>query len=77
MAYPPHEIMSFAFITKLDEAGGGVTYVGLAAPGGVTSTAVWQIRKLTESGAILTIQYASGSANFAYVWDDRASLSYS
>lgn len=77
MAYPMHETFSMAFVTRLDEPGGGVTYIGIALPGAATSAAVWQIKRMTVSGTSTVIQYASGSTAFAYVWDDRAGLSYS
>lgn len=53
-------------------------YQGWAQPGQATSASVWRIRKLTYSGDNVTnIQFPSGSPAFAYVWDDRVSLSYS
>ncbi len=63
--------------TRLDDAGGGVTYVGKAVAGSATSGAVWQIQRITESDQDLIIQWADGNINFDNVWDNRASLSYS
>ena len=65
--------------TQLDFSGGdNPIYIGLAAPGTLTSEAKWQIRKLTYSGDNPTqIKYANGSPNFNQIYDDRASLTYS
>lgn len=53
-------------------------YIGIAAPGTLTSAAFWQIRKLTFDGNnnVTTIQYANGSPLFDQVWDDRTSITY-
>lgn len=66
--------------TQLDYNGGSnPIYIGLAAPGTPTSSALWQIRKLTFDGSNnpTAIQYANGSPNFDQIYDNRASLSYS
>ena len=57
----------------------GVTYVGKAAPGTVTSSALWQVQKVDESGTPETtvITFADGNSKFDNVWDDRATLTYS
>lgn len=55
-----------------------VTYVGKAAIGSATSSAVWQVQKVDETTtntAIIT--WADGNSNFDNIWDNRASLSYS
>lgn len=65
------------FATRLDDAGGGVTYVGLAEAGTVTSASEWQIKRITEVGDDLQIEFADGDSEFDNVWDNRASLSYS
>lgn len=62
---------------RLDDAGGGVTYVGSAPAGSVTSDAVWQIKKIVESAGDITITWADGNGLFDNVWDSRGSLSYS
>jgi hypothetical protein len=73
--------------TLLDDVGGGVTYVGKAAPGSATDDPVWQIQKITEgvgvvegSGDDLKVEWADKgdgpNANFDKVWDDRVSYSY-
>ena len=61
---------------RIDEVDATTTYVGLAAPGVGTGSAVWQIRRLTSSGNDLTVEWADGNAEFDNVWDNRASLSY-
>lgn len=68
---------SSAFATRTDETPGGITYVGKAAVGSATGSAVWQIQRLTETSGDLVVQWADGNASFDNTWDNRASLSYS
>lgn len=56
----------------IDEVSSSVMYVGDAAPGSATSSAVWRIKKITPT----SIRFAGGAATFANVWDNRASLGY-
>ncbi len=57
---------------------GQIIYKGLSRPGNATSVAKWQIAKLTYSGTDITqIDWASGSSEFAFIWDNRASYTYS
>ena len=60
----------------LDDAGSGVTYVGMAVPGSATSSAVWKIKKITITGADLSVMWADSNTNFDNVWDDRLGLTY-
>lgn len=63
---------------RITEISGTTTYYGEAAIGSATSSAVWRIRKMTEtSGPTYTDTWADGNDNFDNVWDNRASLSYS
>lgn len=57
----------------------GMTYVGKAAIGSSTSSAVWQVKRLDETGSptTLVIKWADGDASFNNVWSDRATLTYS
>lgn len=66
-------------LTKaLDYSGANLVYLGSAVPGTLKSAAGWRITRYTYSGTNLTdIQYAGGSTDFTYVWNDRASYSYS
>lgn len=64
------------YTTLLDDQG-AVSYVGKAALNSSTNTPVWQIRKISQNGTVLSILYAEGNDNFDNVWDDRASLVYS
>lgn len=71
------ETRSLAMKTLVDEASATVTYVGEAAVGSSLSTALWRIKRLTQSGTVLLIEWADGNSNFDNIWDNRASLSYS
>lgn len=53
------------------------TYIGHAAIGSATSSAVWQVRKFVLSGGAQTVTWADGNDSFDNIWDNRASLSYS
>ena len=61
---------------ELDEASATVTYVGEAAAGSATAGAAWRIKRITTTGADLSVQWADGDTNFDNVWDNRAGLSY-
>jgi len=50
------------------------TYLGEAPIGSATSSAVWRIKKIVETGDDVSITYAGGKFN--QIWDNRASLSY-
>ena len=64
------------YSTLIDEPTAGVMYIGKAATGSATSAAVWQVKKLTESGTQTSILFADGSNSFTNIWDARASLTY-
>lgn len=55
----------------------GTTYVGEALPGTAETAAAWRIKRITESGSNVTIEWAGGSDAFSSRWSQRASLSYS
>jgi hypothetical protein len=71
------EPVKIAGAVRLDDAGSGVTYVGNAAAGSLTSAAVWQIKKIVELNGDITITWADANAQFDNIWDNRASLTYS
>lgn len=53
-------------------------YIGLAIPGTATSSASWQIKKLTYSGNnVISILFADGDTKFDNIWDDKGDLDYS
>lgn len=59
-------------------------YKGFARPGSATSAAVWQIAKLAYdgSGNVLSITWPQGtnsaaSNDYLFVWDNRATYTYS
>jgi len=61
---------------------GNIIYRGYARPGTATSAAKWQIAKLTYSGSDLTqVDWPQSggiaSSEFIFVWDDRATYTYS
>lgn len=64
-------------ITKIDVPDTSTTYIGKAKIGTASSSALWQIKKISVSGDVTSITFAGGSDSYNQVWDDRASLSYS
>lgn len=60
------------------DGSGNPIYIGIAATGSATSSAKWQIRKLTWTASNPTsIQWAGGTRLFNNIWDNRAALAYS
>lgn len=63
--------------TLVDDAGGGITYVGKAATGSAEASAVWRIYRLDESASPdVEIRYADGVSTFTKVWNNRATYTY-
>ena len=62
--------------TLVDFADANTTYVGKSNIGTASSSASWQIKKVSISGTVTTIAWANSSASFTNIWDNRASLSY-
>ncbi len=57
-----------------------IQYVGMAVPGTATSDSLWQIMRVTYIGATTRIDstdYANGDATHKWIWDDRATYTYS
>lgn len=73
------------FIVRIDyDANSNAIYQGWAQPGSATSDSTWRIVQNTYDGSNRFTgsgfpQNANGSPScaFAFVWDNRASLSYS
>ena len=70
------------FIIKIEKSADGLTtYVGRAARNSSTDASVWQIIKMVEStvaGVESTdILWAEANDKFKFIWDDRATYSYS
>lgn len=65
----------FAIVVD-DTTTASVTYVGKARPGSVTSSGVWQVKKIDQTSGVV-ITWADGNTLFDNIWDNRASLSYS
>jgi len=65
---------------EVDDLGNGTMYIGKAqlstGSNPSTSSSVWQIKKLVQTGADTSVTFADGNANYDNVWDDRLSLSF-
>lgn len=62
----------------MDPASATITYSGKAPSGTLTSTAGWQISRLTfdASKNLIEQKWAGGNGNFTNIWDNRAALVY-
>ena len=57
---------------------GQPVYHGYAPPGTGTGDAGWAIKKYTYTGSqMITVNWASGTAEFDKTWDSRGTYSYS
>lgn len=77
MSLFPPEVLNVPFAIRLDQDDANTLYIGKADPGSVETDAVWQVRRLTVSGAVTSVLWADGDDEFDNVWQDRASLNYS
>jgi len=72
-----NELKTYAIQYAVNSGDSTITYVGKAVAGSTLASALWQIKKITDTSGDLSIQFADGDANFDNVWNDRESLSYS
>lgn len=61
----------------VDDGGSGIIYVGEAAPGTLTSSASWRIKKIDQTTNPTIITWADGIDAFTKIWDNRGTLTYS
>ena len=71
-----------ALTRRVDFVGEATIYRGEAAPGSSESDPVWRIRRFTfvtgpDGKQDVNETWASGTANFDHVWNDRATVEYS
>lgn len=71
------ETRSLPMKVAIDEVSSSVTYVGESLTGTATSSALWRMKRITQSGTVLIIEWADGDGLFDNTWDDRETLSYS
>jgi len=62
---------------KLIDQEGTFYYIGEALPGTNTNQPKWRIKRIEEVGNDYNILWASGTAEFDKIWDDRVSFTYS
>lgn len=69
-------VASNLYATKIDTTTtAGVIYIGKAAIGSSSASAVWQIKKLDTNTLALDKKWADSGA-FTQIWDNRTSLTY-
>jgi len=69
-----HTVFPTPFTLRYEDTG-TYTYVGEANAGSLEASAVWRVKRLTNSSN--TIVWADGDTEFDNVWNDRAGLVYS
>jgi hypothetical protein len=62
---------------ETDTTDGTVIYSGKAVLASITSASVWQIKRTTISGALISVEWADGDMSFDNSWDNRTIISYS
>jgi hypothetical protein len=68
--------VSTNYALRLDDTSTpNVTYVGQAAIGSGTGSAVWQIKKIDETTG-MTITWVDSNDSFDNIWDNRTGLTY-
>lgn len=75
-----YQLVSDTDIQLFEYDGSGfIIYVGNAQPGIASSDGGWRIKKFTNnaSGQPTASQYPSGSPAFNFIWDNRATYTYS
>lgn len=71
------KVLNLDEATRVDVASSTVTYVGKAIPGTLPANTGWKISRLTsDASGNLTIEFA-GNGDYLFIWDNRASLTYS
>lgn len=60
-----------------EKVSSSLAYLGKAAPGSLTSNAVWAIDRIDIAGENVVVTQAQGDPSFSYIWDNRASYIYS
>jgi hypothetical protein len=65
----------------IESVNSGLTYIGYAWPGTLTTDAKWKIKRVTVVGTLTTVEYAlpprgynSVTDYYIFKWNDRASL---
>lgn len=65
------------YATQIDDTStASVTYIGKAAIGSSSASALWQIQKIDESASPTTITWADGNDAFDNIFNNRTSLTY-
>jgi hypothetical protein len=76
----PAPISALPYTMKIEyDANGNAIYVGFTNPPGDSSKAMWAIQKLTydANNNPTDIKWASGSVSYIFIWNNRASYTYS
>ena len=62
---------------KLIDEDGTFVYIGEAVPGTSPSSSGWRIKRVDQTNEPdVEIIYANGSADFNFIWDNRATYAY-
>lgn len=64
------------FDMEIDSSNPAAVYIGYAQPGTAKATAGWRIKRVSDSGTSVSVEWAGGTADFVNIWNDRASYTY-
>jgi hypothetical protein len=67
----------FAFNASIIDSAAGTTYTCYAAPGSLSTDAVWSISKTVVVGGLTTVTWANGNSKAINIAANRAILIYS
>lgn len=63
-------------IMNVDEAGGGITYIGYADAGTTEADTRWIIKRVEELINITKVRFADGDTGYTKSWDLRTGYTY-
>lgn len=63
-------------IINVDEAGGGITYIGYAETGTADGDPGWQIKRVEEVVNITKIRFADGDKGYTKTWTLRTGYTF-
>jgi len=73
----PEQIEDIPLVKRVDFINDNLLYKGYAAPGSLSSAAVWRIVKIViGNDGDVAESYANGDSDFINIWDNRLTLTY-
>lgn len=60
----------------IEEVSSTEYYIGISESFVNIYEAIWQIKKISKTGDVWTIQFPNGDQSFNYIWNNRAGYTY-